>query len=316
MLLRNFAQNERTLQVVSRTNPSESHRESVDKAAAESGFYNIPAGDVEPEAGRQHDPESIEAALSTVEGFTKPILSRIAQGTGLVEERDKFQLSLFVALQVTRGWQYRSMVRQLATRMAKQFYNPCEGTVRASVREYLASIARPNNPEEVTNFINTVRQSGWMLDPGKTFLVQESMSQACSVLSPILFSRPLRVFRFERPSLLTSDAAVGLWAPDGSEPRSAGVLDARGVFMAINRYTALGFMSTGEDRDIAGSPFWARHINLSIADRAHSWIYHHPDDNPLADIALPPPATLKTVVDSATLTYKGEIKVSGRHVWR
>lgn len=316
MLLRRFAKNEKTLQVVSREDFSRTRKGSVDKAAAETGFYNIPTDDIDPKAQEKHDPEGIEAALSTIEAKTSPILTSISKGTMPAQDEDRFWLSFFVATQITRGWQYREMVSTLGNTVAKQHFDARNEQLHERARDYLGSLGEPNGPREVTDYIDMVRNASWKLLPNKSRLIQESLKQAWFPLGPALLSRPLRIFRFDNPSLLTSDAAVGLWAPDSDEPRSVGVGNARGVFMAIDRFTAVGFMSRGENRDVAGSPFWAQHINLSIADRASKWVYHHPDDDPLSKITLPPPAKLLAVYDTETKLDDGRVKLSGRHVWR
>lgn len=180
---------------------------------------------------------------------------------------------------------------------------------------YTLICEEPHNPQDVIDFIQKVKEADWKIVPNKSHLIQESLKQAWFPIGPTLLSRPLRVFRFDNPSLLTSDAAVGLWAPDSKDPRSVGVGNARGIFMSIDRYTTLGFMSSGTDRDAVGSPFWASHINMSIADRATKAIYHHPDDNPLAGMVLPPRAKLVKNIDSRTFLPDGRVKESGRYVW-
>lgn len=256
--------------------------------ASENDFYNIPTGDIDPAAREGYDSEGVESAYSDIETKAAPILTAISNGKVPIQEEDRFWLSFFVAAQLTRGWQHREMVKEIGIATSRQHFDPRNSPLRERVKDYLKYLNEPNSLEEVTRFIERCREAAENIVPDKSHLIQDSLRHAWSPVGPELLSRPLRVFRFKNPSLLTSDAAIGLWAPDSDGPRSVGVGNARGIFLAIDRYTAIGFMSGGKSRDIAGDPFWAKHINLSIADRATKWIYHHPNDDPLSEIALPP----------------------------
>lgn len=316
MLLRRFAMNGKILQVVSREDPWKKHRGSVSKVGAESGFYRIPAKDVDPSSREDHDPEGVEAGLSVIESKVSPILTVISRGGIPTRGEDRFWLSLFVATQITRGWAYRESVEALGNTLAKQHFDSRDEMLRRRTKSFLESRGEPSKPKDVDRFIELTKSSGWKIVPNKSHLIQQSLKKAWFPLGPALHSRSLRIFRFDEPLLLTSDAAVGFWAPDSEKPRSVGVGNARGIFMSIDRFTAVGFMLDRKDRDVTGNPFWAKHINLSIAGRATKWIYHHPDDNPLLELSLPAPAKLVTVYDTETALADGRIKRSGRHIWR
>jgi hypothetical protein len=315
MMLRRFAHNDKRLRVVLREDPSKTFNQSVDKAAAEIGFYHVPLESIDPEVRDTYDPEGIEEAFSKLETVTSPIFSALTKGGMPRTDKERYHLALFVALQHTRGWRFRKSLVEIVNYSARHRFDPEDRDLQARFKEQLGSHGKPNDLEKVKDLIRECRDAPWKLSAPKQNLIKYSLSQADDMArSPM--GRSLRIFRFEDTPLLTSDDAVGLWSPDSSEPRSAGWANARGVFMAFDRYAALGYMSTGKDRTGFSNQFWARHINLSIADRAERFIYHHPDDNPLADIILPSPAKLETVYDTATHLEDGRVNLSGRHVWR
>ena len=92
-------------------------------------------------------------------------------------------------------------------------------------------------------FLDEVRSGAWKIEPPQSVMVQAALQYAVELLHPLLAARPLRLLEFDKPELLTSDAAVGLWAPDSEAPRSAGVVNARAIFMPLDRRRALTFMS-------------------------------------------------------------------------
>jgi hypothetical protein len=55
----------------------------------------------------------------------------------------------------------------------------------------------------------------------------------------------------------------------------------------------LAFAANGEDTVSYPGATRARQINLSVIEHAHRWIFHHPDDEPLQEIDIPP---LKAIV--------------------
>ncbi len=314
-MLRRFAQNDKMLRVVLRGDLSRTFNQSVDKAAAETGFYHVPRESVDPAVRDTYDPEGIEEAFSKVETVTSPIFSALAKGEMPETGEERYHLALFVALQHTRGWRFRKSLVEMVNHSAHHHFDPEDKDLQDRFKEQLRSQGKPNDLEKVKALIRECRDAPWKLNAPKQNLIKYSLSQV-DEMTHSLMGRSLRIFRFEDTPLLTSDDAVGLWAPDRAEPRSAGWANARGIFMAFDRYTALGYMSTGKEHTGFSNPFWARHINLAIADRAERHIYHHPDDDPLASISIPPPAKIETIYDAATYLEDGRVKRSGRHVWR
>lgn len=145
LILRRFAKNGKILRVVPRENPSKTYGKSVKDAAAEGDFYNIPTEHIDPVAHEGYDPEGVEAALSSIEAHASPILKSIIEGKMPTRKEDRFWLSLFVSVQLTRGWQFREMVGEVGNSIARQHFDPRSGELRENTKAYLQSIGEPHN---------------------------------------------------------------------------------------------------------------------------------------------------------------------------
>jgi hypothetical protein len=107
-----------------------------------------------------------------------------------------------------------------------------------------------------------------------------------------LFSLHWSVVVFKRSSLLTSDNPVAMWR-DGvnDDPFGIGVATADEFWFAVNRRCALGLSAIpipAPELRLAPNRTLAININQLLANGAWDWIFHHPDDNPLDGVVLPP----------------------------
>jgi hypothetical protein len=92
----------------------------------------------------------------------------------------------------------------------------------------------------------------------------------------MLLERHLRILRFDKPSLVVSDAPVGTWAP--GQGRAVGVGNAALVFLPLSRQVALAYGTKVHTDDSLAGPTRAAQINFLAADGAVRWIYEHPAD--------------------------------------
>lgn len=314
MLLRRFADADERIAMVAREDPGRVVHTKVRTAAAEVGFYRIPEEDVEEHARDGHDPELAERALADLESAAGPVIEGVLGGTLSIGVEERYRLSQFAALQLARGWRFRDEIRMLMTWYARQQLQMTATPDR--VREHLRSIGAPADERDVREFLDGVLNGSWTLIPPRSLIIQTSLQYAIGLVHPQLFSRMLRLIRFDQPLLLTSDSAVGLWAPDSQAPRSAGVADADVIFMPLDRCCALAFTQAGRKVALDAKPSLADHINLTVADNASKWIYHHPDDHPLDRIDMIPPPVLAEEIDEVEHEPDGTVRVKGRLVWR
>jgi Protein of unknown function (DUF4238) len=314
MLLRRFADADERIAMVAREDPGRVVHTKVRTAAAEVGFYRIPAEDLEEHARDGHDPELAERALADLESAAGPVIEGVLGGTLAIGVEERYRLSQFAALQLARGWRFRDEIRMLMTWYARQQLQIAATPDR--VREHLRAMGAPADERDVREFLDGVLNGSWTLNPPRSLIIQASLQYAIGLVHPQLFPRMLRLIRFDQPLLLTSDSAVGLWAPRSQAPRSAGVADADVIFMPLNRCCALAFTQAGREVVLDAEPSLADHINLTVADNASKWIYHHPDDHPLARIELLPPPVLAEEIDDVEHEPGGTVRVKGRLVWR
>lgn len=312
-LLRGFSDERDLLKMVSRADQTVSRLSAVRKTAAQNGFYAIPTDEVQVEARDGHNPEIIEAHLAQIEAAAASDVRAIRNGSFEFTLEAHYRLVRLVALQLARVPGFRRDYIHLANVAARDQVASRLTPVR--VKRHLKRMGRATDDESVQRFSDEVRQANYSLVPSDTHLIQQTLRLAIETLMPEVFQRIPRILRFSEPSLLTSDAAVGLWDPESDQPRSLGAATAHAIFVPLDRWTALAFMRSGNPSDRVVEPFWAHHINLSVADPAAEWIYHHPNDDPLARIDLPQPRRLAREVQSIAVLEDGSVRVRGKHYW-
>ena len=285
-LLQRFANEDGQLRALDRTNLESVHLTSVTKACREAGYYRIDDEDLEEWARDGHDPELVEKTFSSIETDAADIIANIVDGKLPHTEADRLHLALFVALQVTRGWQFREEVNQIGTlRMREELRNRRE-ELAAKARTWLRRQGRPAKPEDVEKFLERVLGSdGPKLVINDAVRVQVSLGYALHTVAPMLMQRHLRILRFDKPSLVISDAPVGNWAP--GENRAVGVGNAALVFLPLSRQVALAYGAKACAADTVAGPTRAAQINFLAVDGAIRWVYEHPADRIVESLDIP-----------------------------
>ncbi len=315
MLLRRFATADERLVMAAREAPHAAHPLTVRRACAEIGFYAIPADDLEPYAREGHDPEIVEQTLSGVEGAATPLLDALCAGQLPEDEDDRVTLGLFAALQMTRGWQFRRDVSEAMN--ASMQLHLRERITPEGVRDFLSERGDPHGEAHVQDFLDSLRRDPPRLVTPDSVLVQESVRHAVEIVLPLLLSRPWHLLRFDRPVLLTSDAAIAPWSPPGPPGAPpAALATARAVFLPVDRRTCLAFGSTGGERVEQARVARAKRINLAVASAATRWLFHHPDDRPLDHLDVPPSTVLVHEVMERVVEPGGLVRERGMLVRR
>lgn len=291
MLLRRFATDDERLVMAAREAPHEARPTSVRKACAEVGFYAIPTEELDPQAREDHDPEVAERVLAGVESATSALLDELTEGRLPQDEDDRITLALFAALQMTRGWQFRRDLDDMVNASAMREIRA--RTDDARVRAFLRDRGDAYDDAAVRDFHERLRTNPPRIVMGHGSVVQTSVQHAVEQVLPVLLTRPWHLLRFDRPLLLTSDAAIAPWSPPSpAGTPSPALMTARAVFLPVDRQTCLAFGSTGGDRVEQARPARAKRINLAVASAATRWVFHHPDDRPLDHLVVPPPTVL------------------------
>ena len=260
---------------------------TVNNACNEIGFYKIPTDDLEVEARDGHDPEQVETILAEIEGESKKYIDEMLNGVFPPRLEARFRLSMYVALQMTRGWGFRQEVDELNTLMVPHFAEMYITPER--VRAELRRSGQPYGSTDVENMLARLTRPG-LLRPKlrQGHHVQNMLQLALDSIMPLLWQRTWRLLEFGEPMLLTSDEPVAVFRPEDNTAGIAGIADSRAIWLPLDRQHALAFTLTGAEQVVPSGPTRARQINSIVATQARRWIFHHPDDNPLAGLELGP----------------------------
>lgn len=314
MYLRLYADASKKLTMVARDDLTRAHTVTVNNACNETGYYTIPAEDIEPYARAGHDPDALEKVLATVEGTTVPVVDKlIATNTapsladlstreGLEAPWDRYQLALFVALQMTRTWAFRRDLKELVdywVQKRKELF-----TTDDRIAKHLARLGKPTRPQDIDSFRERLLgPAGPKLDFGDSRSIQAAVQFAIENTQPELFERRWHLRVFDEPVLLTSDAPVAtrLAGPPGTPV--PGVATAQAIYWPIGRRHLLSFERirrgepTADKVTLGADPARGRVANRLIASQAEKWIFHHPEDHPLDGVEPleRPPLTEETV---------------------
>jgi hypothetical protein len=282
LLLKHFADERGGLRELPRADLREGHATTVRKACRESGYYRIETEDLEEWARDGHDPETVEHALDRVESEAGALIADIIAGKPPRTDADRLHLATFVALQMTRGWQFQEEMNQIGTLHMRQQLRDRHDEAHVWLRRH----GQPHGAADVEAFLDRAASShGPRLVMNKAHRVQASIGHALYTLTPMLLDRHLRIFRFDKPSLVVSDAPVGTWAP--GQGRAVGIGNAAFVFIPLSRQVALAYGTKAGAVDTAMGPKRAEQINFLAADGAVRWVYEHPDDRIAETLDIP-----------------------------
>ena len=266
---------------------------TVANACVEQGFYEIAADDLEESHRAGHDSEAVEKVFSALETEVSSIMGALLHGSFPLPLEHRYKVSLFAALQLTRGWRFRTQMNELGTFAMRQYV---ETLPPSRFRDWLRSRGEASDPVAVAAFRErALAPEGPRLVMGQAFAVQESLRMALEVITPHLFLRTWRLLRFKDDLLLISDSPIGMWTPvpssadwPGGQDFSVGVDTAGMVCLPLNRRTALAMtMVKGQDQVVDSGPTRAGQINMAVIHDAQRWIYHHPCDHPLDGLEIP-----------------------------
>jgi hypothetical protein len=286
MYLRRFADERGNLTMVDRDRDLPARTVSVNNACNESGYYSIPADDLEEHARDGHDPELVEKLFASIESDAAVVLERIVREQVLPERGsvERFDLALLVSQQITRGWGFRARMEEHVNVLARMHMEPELTAERLGER--LRRMGESSGPADVEAYRKEIVEGDWRVRPGRSFMIQQGIHAAYEVALPEVLRRGWRLRVFERPVLLTSDEPVALWSPG---PYVPGIGTADTYWWPIDRHHLLSMSTRRVDEVVADAPLSrARQVNQLVAQQAHRWIFQHPDDDGLGDAVLPP----------------------------
>jgi hypothetical protein len=280
LLLRRFADGKRIMRVP--LDGSDPKPIGIADATVRNHFYSM-----QDAAGQRDD--TIENLLSGLESQAAKVITKvITGGVWPLPVADRAVLGEWIAAQYARIPAVRQANNEIADQLLKiQIAAGGKPEVR---RRLEAQGEGPVSDEEVeavwaelTDFSNYYLElpvNDHLLTMGKTMATAYERMMA----------RPWKLCRFEREKLLLPDHPVTLLR-DASEPewRGVGLANAAAIMVPIDRQAAIIMTAPGgRDGMFPVSAEVANELNHRFAWNSRIELFHHPDDNPLDGIELPP----------------------------
>jgi len=314
MVLRRFATDDERIVMVGR---SDGRRipTKVKTACAETGFYEIAVEDVAEEIRGDHDIEVAEKAYAEIEGRAKPLLDRLASQALPSNVEDKLRLAVCFALQMTRDWSHREHLDESKNAMLPHYLDfvLTDDRVRAHLRER----GKPHDAQAIADMRARIHASPPTVTTNQSHAVQMSVDNAINECLGHLTRRSWRLLTFDEPCLLTSDHPFGYWSPPGGLSPPFGVGNAPVIYYPVDRQTALAMHAQHvPSRVVRSGSTRSQYINTAVATEASKWIFHHPDDNPLDDMEIPPKAVLVDEIVGERVDDDGNVRELHRLEWR
>jgi hypothetical protein len=229
--------------------PSEAYTASPENILVEKDFYAI-----RDEEGEKD--QIVEKLLSKLEGVASDAMRRLlARGPALAEEQ-RAAWSEFMAVQVTRGRQFRETFSEFSSEVAKK---TLAVTAANAPDEYFdrmneERVARGEEPmPPITPKLRQTMIDGDAFDvvPSQEHLIEMSFA-AVAEMTSIFFQMSWKLLRFEPDCLLTSDHPVLYWREPSEIDRFYGIgpITAREVRIALSPSAALLLVHPGEVEEV------------------------------------------------------------------
>ncbi|QOQ38209.1 DUF4238 domain-containing protein [Trueperella pecoris] len=320
--LRGFATDMERVRVVPLDRSRQPYTPSVKNVAAQNHFHTV---------GEFDEPDAFEKALSDVEGQALGIIRGLANGEFPLSEENRWAFAHYTALQSVRGPDTRRTTEHLCAAMVRL-------EVGAGGRKNVGAWIRDNfgvdpTPEQEDRIWDEATQPG---GPPISFSnlthIQNAVETAIE-LTPYLATRPWTLVRFERRSLITSDAPVSLVRRPNDQPwEGVGFATAWGVTFPLTRKLGLlmsdpmaileGFEADDPrvqqvremvlagriDQIQPGTTAMEKLFNQHTAQSAREYVFHHPEDECFVPADLPEPdlINIRPVRGLVNMDFDGE----------
>lgn len=158
----------------------------------------------------------------------------------------------------------------------------------------------------------TLRMAAEEADPEKIKRLHlDFIDKNTPLVAKMLYDRSWQLTFFTRKSLVTSDSPVILRPmlryPAGT---TVSIADAAEVQVPLDRRVAVSMKaSSGADCWLPGTAKAAAELNQAVASDARRFLFHHPADNPLNGLALPPPRPRETASTEDAAALVGDFPI-------
>jgi hypothetical protein len=287
-LLKRFADDRNTLQVVTHDSPSRTFRASVDNLAVENGFYYL-----HMDTGESRD--DLERHLSEMEGQAASAIRILESDHGEFGPSERRSLLFFVAWQLARGPRVRAATRRAAFQRAGVDADDFRAAVERWVESWLHHLDEKPSRNLIRHLANDlVEQTMQGVELDNNSYLYAAFQVLDDVLAHPQAGRTrrvplldLEVGHYSSPAsrVLCSDEPVVPLVHRGRRRRT-GPLGTSLLIMPVSPRTVLLFGPDLKDRlrysvPVGHQAVITPRINSLIADTSDRYIFHNPQDVPV-----------------------------------
>ncbi|MDA4109730.1 hypothetical protein MHOL44478_21085 [Mycobacterium holsaticum DSM 44478] len=274
----------------------------VKKTAAINHFYSID--------GHPDGADVFERSLSDLEGFAAEVIQAVIDGVWPLSEAQRAKLGLFMAVQFLRGPDHRRSLEYLAAQMTRL---EVQVTGRDNIKQWVQKQygVEVDDDEAEVLWQQATQPGGLPITLTPFGHIEQIITGAVDHVRYFI-SRPWKLVRFHRRSLITCDSPVSLVPAADSEPwQGVGLATAWGITFPLTRqlglimsdvkpmiefdYPVQRVRAGGLDSVESGTVKMEKFINASTVRSASEYVYHHPEDEGFLPCPLPEP-TLSNIV--------------------
>jgi hypothetical protein len=283
LLLRRFADGKQIMRVP--LDGSGSKPIGIADATVRSHYYSM------QDATGQRD-DTIEDLLSGLESQAAKVITKIiSRHVWPLELVDRAVLGEWIAAQHARIPAVRKANDEIADYLLK--FEIAAGGKPEVRRRMEAQGEAPVSDEEVDAIWAELADfSSYYVElPVNDHLL--TMGNAMATAYEWMMARSWKLCRFEHETLLLSDHPVTLLRdPSAPEWRGVGLANAAAIMIPIDRRAAIIMGAPGgRDEMFPADAEVAKELNHRFAWNSRTELFHHPDDDPLDGIELPPVRT-------------------------
>ncbi|EST29892.1 DUF4238 domain-containing protein [Streptomyces roseochromogenus] len=278
LLLRRFADGERLIRVP--LDGGELRLCGIADVTVHRDFYSM------RDASGELD-DTVEDLLAELEGKAAKVIRKVINGMWPLPIEDRAIVAEWIAAQHARIPAARAAHNEMADQLGKILI--AMGGKPGIRRRLEEDATGPVSDEEVEALWEEMTDFDSYYTEMSVNDHMVSMGQSMKTAYEVFMQRSWGLCRFQRRTLLIPDHPVTLMG-DATMPswRGVGIGNAAAIIMPIDRRAAIIMASPGPDFEFPATTKVAKELNHRLAWNARKELFHHPDDNPLDGIELPP----------------------------
>lgn len=279
LLLRRFADGEQIMRVP--LDGSERRLVGIADVTVRRDFYSLL-----DENGQLDD--AVEDLLGKLENEAAKVIREVVSGVWPLPSAERAVLAEWMAAQHARIPAARVVNNEIADHLGKTLI--AMGG-KAGIRRRLEENAKePVSEEQVEALWQELTDFDGYYTEVSVNEHLATMARAMKTAYEVFMARSWGLIHFERRALLVPDHPVTLMRDDDMPSfRGVGIGNAAAILVPIDRRAAIMMVASGHD-DFIVRPHTklATELNQRFAYNARRELFHHPDDNPLEGVELPP----------------------------